>query len=409
MRCLFLLPIAAATFDAARWLGGECGQPPGRSVIVVETRFMQGQGRFRALVGARLEQMLAVTVPSMAAQTNRCFVWLVSTDPALPAGPRARLEAALPAHARLVDAPRGVDATYAPGKNVTSLLATAFPGLRARLAAADELTLVTLDADDALHRSYVQHVARWRRSAPPLSAAATFDYACANRAMAWLSSKDVGARARRSADAEVRQQHHAVYLETLPRGCLMSGLAHALALVGGDLRACAPAPCPVLAGAGKARDAPKGAALGRVPLVLAVGHKTARDAYDVHGVEIDAGGDFDPGDVATAPVLRVRSVTSTGGKHPRNVSKLRRPASSRRIASAFGIKAEDLVSLTRYLQRHEAAVAREMVGDKAATGCNDAFFGSCASKNALAFASEVIARHPPPAQHRLLRFTRAGT
>ncbi|KAH8051004.1 hypothetical protein JL722_11040 [Aureococcus anophagefferens] len=195
--------------------------------------------------------------------------------------------------------------------------------------------------------------------------------------MAWLSSKDVGARARRSADAEVRQQHHAVYLETLPRGCLMSGLAHALALVGGDLRACAPAPCPVLAGAGKARDAPKGAALGRVPLVLAVGHKTARDAYDAHGVEIDAGGDFDPGDVATAPVLRVRSVTSTGGKHPRN--------------------------------RHEAAVAREMVGDKAATGCNDAFFGSCASKNALAFASEVIARHPRPAQHRLLRFTRAGT
>ena len=255
---LFLLPIAAAaTFDAARWLGGECGQPPGRSVIVVETRFMQGQGRFRALVGARLEQMLAVTVPSMAAQTNRCFVWLVSTDPALPAGPRRRLEAALPAHARLVDAPRGVDATYAPGKNVTSLLAAAFPGLRARLAAAAELVLVTLDADDALHRSYVQHVARWRRSAPPLSAAATFDYACANRAMAWLSSKDVGARARRSADVDVRQ-HHAVYLETLPRGCLMSGLAHALALVGGDLRACAPAPCPVLAGAGNARDAPKG-------------------------------------------------------------------------------------------------------------------------------------------------------
>ena len=119
------------------------------------------------------------------------------------------------------------------------------------------------------------------------------------------------------------------------------------------------------------------------------------------------------GDGATAPVLRVWSVTSTGGKHPRNVSKLRRPASSRRIASAaaFGIKAEDLVSLTRYLQRHEAAVAREMVGDKAATGCNDAFLGSCASKNALAFASEIIAKHraPPPAQHRLLRFTRTGT
>ncbi|KAH8045918.1 rhamnosyl transferase [Aureococcus anophagefferens] len=329
-RRLFLLPIAAATFDAARWLGGECGQPPGRSVIVVETRFMQGQGRFRALVGARLEQMLAVTVPSMAAQTNRCFVWLVSTDPALR-GPRARRGGAR--RTRCSPTRRGVDATYAPGKNVTSLLATAFPGLRARLAAADELTLVTLDADDALHRSYVQHVARWRRSAPPLSAAATFDYACANRAMAWLSSKDVGARAGR-ADAEVRQQHHAVYLETLPRGCLMSGLAHALALVGGDLRACAPAPCPV----------------------LAAGHKTAT-ADDAHGVEIDAGGDFDPGDVATAPVLRVRSVTSTGGKHPRNVSKLRRPASSRRIASAFGIKAEDLVSLTRYLQRHEAAVA----------------------------------------------------
>ena len=30
---LFLLPIAAAaTFDAARWLGGECGQPPGNII-----------------------------------------------------------------------------------------------------------------------------------------------------------------------------------------------------------------------------------------------------------------------------------------------------------------------------------------------------------------------------------------
>ena len=149
---LFLLPIAAATFDAARWLGGECGQPPGRSVIVVETRFMQGQGRFRALVGARLEQMLAVTVPSMAAQTNRCFVWLVSTDPALPAGPRRRLEAALPAHARLVDNPRPLNMNVLHYNRTlrASLLETAFPGVRGRLAAAAELTTIRLDADDAL-------------------------------------------------------------------------------------------------------------------------------------------------------------------------------------------------------------------------------------------------------------------
>ena len=94
-KILALLTYFATAFDPTAWLDGACGRPRGRGVIVVATRFMQGQGQFPALVGARLEQILTVTIPSMAAQTDRCFFWVVATDPALPAEPRKRLEDAL--------------------------------------------------------------------------------------------------------------------------------------------------------------------------------------------------------------------------------------------------------------------------------------------------------------------------
>ena len=366
MKRLLLLPVVAATFDAARWLGGECGRPQDKNIIVVLTRFMQGQGRFKALVGARLEQMLAVTIPSIKAQTNRCFLWFVSTDPALPPEPRRRLEAALPAHARLVDNPRPLNMNVLHYNRTlrASLLETAFPGVRGRLAAAAELTTIRLDADDALHRNYVDRVARWRRDAPPLSAAATYDFACANRAMAWQSSKTV----------EGGQRRHAIHLEALPRGCLISGMAHAYALAGGGLVACAPEPCQE----------------------LSRNHRNARDVFDVHDVAVDAGDD--PNDVATAPVFRVRSITSNGGTRPETAPKnfKRKRVSSRRIASSFGINSGDLVSLARYLRGHEAAVAHEMLRDAAAAGCNDAYAGSCAHQHALAFAAEVITKHRVP-------------
>ena len=84
----------AAPFDVADWFGGGCGRTT-RTVTVVETRFMQGQGQFPELVAARLEQLLAVAVPSLAHQTNQCFVWVLLTDPKLRDAPRRRIEQAL--------------------------------------------------------------------------------------------------------------------------------------------------------------------------------------------------------------------------------------------------------------------------------------------------------------------------
>ena len=88
--CLTLLTYVAAAFDPTAWLDGACGRPRGRGVIVVATRFMQGQGQFPELVAARLRQLLAVAVPSVVHQTNQCFVWVLLTDPKLPAAPRRK-------------------------------------------------------------------------------------------------------------------------------------------------------------------------------------------------------------------------------------------------------------------------------------------------------------------------------
>jgi hypothetical protein len=185
-----LLTYFATAFDPTAWLDGACGRPRGRGVIVVATRFMQGQGQFPALVGARLEQILTVTIPSMAAQTDRCFFWVVATDPALPAEPRKRLEDALAVmpHARLVDSTEPI--TIGAPRIAQLLAKRAFgPG---PWRGVKELTVVTLDADDALHAAYVRYLNDWRLAAPQLTPERNYAYACASRAMKWSGS--VGGR-----------------------------------------------------------------------------------------------------------------------------------------------------------------------------------------------------------------------
>ena len=175
-------------FDVADWFGGGCGRRLA-GVTVVETRFMQGQGQFPELVAARLRQLLAVAVPSVVHQTNQCFVWVLLTDPKLPAAPRRSVAAALRAHphARLVDYPVR---TIREAPNVT-LYEEVFgaAGWRQAMRNASELTLVRLDADDGLHVHYLQLLADWRaRHRGELSAASTYAYACSSRSLDWKSA-----------------------------------------------------------------------------------------------------------------------------------------------------------------------------------------------------------------------------
>ena len=366
-----------SAFDAARWLDGECGSsastPRGRrGLILVVTRFMQGQGHISALVGARLEQMLAVTVPSMVAQADQCYLWLVATDSELPSEPRQRLEAALAPlrHARLVDSEKAL----IPGTPRTlALFEKSFAGLGPRLRAIREVTSIMLDSDDGLHRNYTDFVARWRSRSPSLSEDKTFDYACASRSMEWTSSRVEQLTSRKGTFDYAK---HSIHFQHEPRGCVISGLAHTKAIEGGVLRKCAPDPC------------------GPRTHLESV-HLSLRDYYDAEDVAIAGAG---------APLFRVRSITSNsaiGGALGHYRKRTRRPeeagaASSKRIAAAFGIESDALLSLARYLEGHETDVAKEMVSDPAALGCNKAYlFGAReAFPSPLSSRTEQVCRWP---------------
>ena len=63
------------------------------------------------------------------------------------------------------------------------------------------------------------------------------------------------------------------------------------------------------------------------------------------------------------------------------------------VAADYGLSLVDLLGLTRYLKRHEAAVATEMLEASAARGCNAQYSGSCDKGGASAWAREVINVH----------------
>ena len=347
--CLTLLTYVAAAFDPTAWLDGACGRPRGRGVIVVATRFMQGQGQFPALVGARLEQILTVTIPSMAAQTDRCFFWVVATDPALPAEPRKRLEAALAImpHARLVDSTEPI--TIGAPRIAQLLAKRAFgPG---PWRGVKELTVVTLDADDALHAAYVRYLNDWRLAAPQLTPERNYAYACASRAMKWSGSVD-GRHGFSNENHDGEKSGH--------KGCLNSGLAMAQRVApGGFFDTCEPRPCHFK-------------------------HPELREKVPVEVVVVKRGGR----PITSSPVLRVRSITSTGGRgggkiHGRNATRSgAQQVDAAHLKAAFGVDGAALEKLTTYLKAHEADVAREMLSHRNATGCSDVYMGSCARDRA---------------------------
>ena len=359
--CLTLLTYVAAAFDPTAWLDGACGRPRGRGVIVVATRFMQGQGQFPALVGARLEQILTVTIPSMAAQTDRCFFWVVATDPALPAEPRKRLEAALAImpHARLVDSTEPI--TIGAPRIAQLLAKRAFgPG---PWRGVKEFTVVTLDADDALHAAYVRYLNDWRLAAPQLTPERNYAYACASRAMKWSGSVD-GRHGFSNENHDGEKSGH--------KGCLNSGLAMAQRVApGGFFDTCEPRPCHFK-------------------------HPELREKVPVEVVVVKRGGR----PITSSPVLRVRSITSTGGRgggkiHGRNATRSgAQQVDAAHLKAAFGVDGAALEKLTTYLKAHEADVAREMLGHRNATGCSDVYMGSCARDETLAWARSVLGELP---------------
>ncbi|KAH8082099.1 serine-type endopeptidase [Aureococcus anophagefferens] len=290
----------AAPFDVADWFGGGCGRTT-RTVTVVETRFMQGQGQFPELVAARLEQLLAVAVPSLAHQTNQCFVWVLLTDPKLrDAPPRRRIEQALRPlpHARLV--PGGKANKTAPN---ATLFEGVFGASRWRRAMHDarEFAYVRLDADDGLHVDYLRLLADWRAlHRGELSPTSTYAYACSSRSLNWKSA----------------------------------------------------------------------------------------EPFQVQNIVVNASSPSSP-----PPVFRVRSVTSTGGNNQEGDLADVSPAA---VAADYGLSLVDLLGLTRYIKRHEAAVAKEMLGSRAARGFNSQYKGAPSKKAAAALEThlaEVINVH----------------
>lgn len=352
----------AAPFDVADWFGGGCGRTT-RTVTVVETRFMQGQGQFPELVAARLEQLLAVAVPSLAHQTNQCFVWVLLTDPKLRDAPRRRIEQALRPlpHARLV--PGGKANKTAPN---ATLFEGVFGASRWRRAMHDarEFAYVRLDADDGLHVDYLRLLADWRAlHRGELSPTSTYAYACSSRSLNWKSA-EVKEWEATSAGKKPKSVHLDAFYERQDRGCVASGLAMFHVVLDGAVPPCAPRPCS--ANHDKLRVQP----------------------FQVQNIVVNASSPSSP-----PPVFRVRSVTSTGGNNQEGDLADVSPAA---VAADYGLSLVDLLGLTRYIKRHEAAVAKEMLGSRAARGFNSQYKGAPSKKAAAALEThlaEVINVH----------------
>ncbi|KAH8057253.1 rhamnosyl transferase [Aureococcus anophagefferens] len=360
-----------APFDVADWFGGGCGRTT-RTITVVETRFMQGQGQFPELVAARLHQLLAVAVPSLAHQTNQCFVWVLLTDPGLPDAPRRRIEQALRPlpHARLVDSPRKTD-REAPN---ATLFEGAFGASRWRRAMRDarEFALVRLDADDGLHVDYLRLLADWRaRHRGELSPTSTFAYACSSRSLNWKS-----AEAKRWEATSARERSRRASTST-PSTSGRTGAASRRA-----------SPWCTSSSTAPSRPARRGPA----PRTTT---SSGSSPSPVKTVVVNASSPSTP-----PPVFRVRSVTSNGGG---NHEGGRADVSPAAVAADYGLSLVDLLGLTRYLKRHEAAVATEMLEASAARGCNAQYSGSCDKGGASAWAREVINVHGTPRAARTPR------
>jgi hypothetical protein len=129
-------------------------------VHVIETRFMQLQPRLLHLGRARLDMFQSFTLPSILAQTNQQFIWIIRTDPDLDLSLKTELLALLSPYPHIMlvasnDNPedfRSSSITTLPVWSGSTNLLQSY-----HQAAQTHVVLQTrLDADDALHVNVIQ-------------------------------------------------------------------------------------------------------------------------------------------------------------------------------------------------------------------------------------------------------------
>jgi hypothetical protein len=135
-------------------------------VHVFTSRFQQHQAELKHLAKARMELLKAITLPSLQQQSNQEFLWILRVDPHLDHETMSTLLNATKAMSNLVihltnENPEGFRSIP---KNAYKRLAN--PKSRALLesyieaAKAHTVLESRLDADDALHVSFVEHLQR---------------------------------------------------------------------------------------------------------------------------------------------------------------------------------------------------------------------------------------------------------
>ena len=148
-------------------------------VHVVQTRFMQDQSDLLELGLARLELFETFCLPSILAQTNKNFLWVIRTDPDLHPSLLSKLLALLEGRPRIIligsnynpeGFGRGESGSFgnylrADNQNRTEMSASILSGDHTLLeesfanSASGAVLLETrLDADDGLHRDFVKTV-----------------------------------------------------------------------------------------------------------------------------------------------------------------------------------------------------------------------------------------------------------
>ena len=142
-------------------------------VHVVETRFMQRQSRLLELGFARLALFEAFCLPSMLAQTNKNFIWIIRADPKLHPSIVFRLQQLLEDRQNFIligsnDNPEGFGRPKIPfhsflrADNNTATVWSGNISLAEEaydMSAAGAVLLETrLDSDDGIHINFIQMV-----------------------------------------------------------------------------------------------------------------------------------------------------------------------------------------------------------------------------------------------------------
>jgi hypothetical protein len=127
---------------------------------LIKTRFMQHQANLTHLALARFHLFRAFCLPSIVAQTNQHFIWLISVDPDLPPDLLSQLKQAVQPYPHFyltltTDSLRPGSGLHGIGNEIITGDVNI---LRRNLENYKKLTILEtqLDADDALHVQYVQ-------------------------------------------------------------------------------------------------------------------------------------------------------------------------------------------------------------------------------------------------------------